>query len=190
MRRTLALAVGMLSLAALGAAEPKDTRGGGRVGVDLIAAPSFGFGVPIRLTRNLTLRATLGFGSSVSNGAAWNLGSDLRYTFRPESELSLYAAVQACYLHAGSSLSPYGSASAYGSSAASTSPVVYQQAANGALYSGGVGVQRRLGRTTTIWAEGRYGRMTSSGVYDSWGMWGVGGQNSLSFALGATFGLR
>ena len=184
MRRAIAVGLGLLSMAGLAGAEPPDTRGGGRVGVDLIAAPSFGFGVPIRLTKNLTLRATLGFGSSVSNGAAWNLGGDLRYTFRPESELSLYAAVQTSYLHAGTSVSPYQSA------ATGTSQVVYQQAADGAMYSGGLGVQRRLGRSTSIYAEARYGRMTAQGVYDSWGMWGVGGQNSVSFALGATFGLR
>ena len=72
--RTASL-VFVVALAVAGAAsaqaqEPHDRSGGGPIGVDVIAAPAPGFGLPFRLTKNLTLRASMGFGSAVSGGAA------------------------------------------------------------------------------------------------------------------------
>jgi hypothetical protein len=184
MRTTLLIAT--ISLAAAGVAsaqtqEPRDPKGGGPVGLDLIAAPAPGFGVPFRLSKNLTLRATVGFGTSASNGAAWNLGGNLRYTLRPEADWSAYLSAQASYLHA--STQAYG-----GTSAGSGGALGY--GANGGLFGGGVGVRRNLGHRTSAYGELLYGRLTSTGVYDSWGMWRVNGANTVSLALGATFGLR
>jgi len=178
MRMPLLLAVVVLAAADLAwAQEPRDPGGTGRVGVDVVAAPAFGFGVPIRLTKSLTLRATAGFGSSPSGGAAANVGGDLRYTLRPDSEWSAYLSGQASYLYGSNPSSYYGAGtSASGGSAG--------------LFGGGVGARRKFTRSTSAYAELRYGRLTSTSVYDSWGMWGVGGQNTLALALGATFGLR
>ena len=181
MRTTLLVAI--VSLAASGGAfaqEPRDHSGGGRVGVDVIAAPALGFGVPIRLTENLTLRTTVGFGSAVAGGAAWSLGSDLRYTLRPDADWSAYVSAQASYLHAST-------ISAYGSAQSSSTP---GYGSDGGLFGGGVGLRRRLGHQTSVYGELRYGRLTATGVYDSWGMWRVSGANTVSLALGASFGLR
>ncbi len=180
MRTTLLVAVVSLVTAGLaGAQEPTDHSGSGRVGVDLVAAPAFGFGLPLRLTNNLTLRATAGFGSAVAGGGAFNLGGDLRYTLRPEAGWSAYLSAQASYLHA----SATSASSGYGSPVAAG-------AGSAGLFGGGLGLRRQLGSRTSAYGELRYGRLTSTGVYDSWGMWGVGGANTVSLALGATFGLR
>lgn len=182
MRTTLLVALVSLAVAGRASAqEPRDHTGDGRVGVDLIAAPALGFGVPIRLTKNLTLRATVGFGSAVAGGAAWNLGSDLRYTLRPDADWSAYLSAQASYLHAST-------VSAYSSAQSSSGAPGY--GGNGGLFGGGVGLRRNLGHQTSAYGELRYGRLTATGVYDSWGMWRVSGANTVSFALGATFGLR
>ncbi|HVO10845.1 MAG TPA: hypothetical protein VMX54_08895 [Vicinamibacteria bacterium] len=179
MRTPLLLAVVVLAAAAnlASAQEPRDPGGTGRVGFDLVAAPAPGFGVPIRLTRNLTLRATAGFGSSPAGGTAASVGGDLRYTLRPDSDWSAYLSGQASYLHTSDSSGYY---------AAGTSG----SAGSAGLFGGGVGLRRKFSRSTSAYAEARYGRLTSTGVYDSWGMWGVGGQNTVALALGATFGLR
>ena len=102
MRRTVLIAVASLALAgsAIAQQEPRDPGRDGKVGVDLVAAPALGFGVPIRLTKNLTLRTTVGFGSAATGAAAWSLGSDLRYTLRPDADWSAYLSGQASYLHA------------------------------------------------------------------------------------------
>ncbi len=180
MRTSLLLAAVSLATAAVASAqEPSDHTGSGRVGVDVVAAPAFGFGVPIRLTKNLTLRATAGFGSAVAGGAAFNVGGDIRYTLRPEADWSAYVSVQASYLYASS-----------GTGYARYSSSTFAGGGNDAgLFGGGVGLRRQLGSRTSAYGELRYGRLTSTGVYDSWGMWGVGGQNTVSLALGATFGL-
>lgn len=183
-KTTAVFVVGALVLAAGATAEPRDRTGTGNVGVDLIVAPSLGFGLPIRLTKNLTARAVFGFGSSATNGAAaWSAGGDLRYTLRPDADLSLYASVQASYLRSGATMGPAGTGTA-------ASPVLSASSGNAGLYGAGLGLQRRLGRRTSAYAELRYGRVTSTGVYDSWGTWGAGGRNQVSLALGATFGLR
>ncbi|HXY38804.1 MAG TPA: hypothetical protein VEQ10_03995 [Vicinamibacteria bacterium] len=177
MRMQLLFAVVMLAGAGLASAqEPRDPGSGGRVGVDVVAAPAFGFGVPVRLTKSLTLRATAGFGSSPAGGSAANVGGDLRYTLRPDSDWSAYVSGQASYLYASNSSSYYGAGSPTSGSAG--------------LFGGGVGLRRKFSRSTSAYTELRYGRLTSTGVYDSWGMWGVGGQNTVALALGATFGLR
>jgi hypothetical protein len=189
MRVPSALALGLL-LSAAGAvgeaAEKQRGDQGGRVGVDIVAAPALGFGVPIRISPNLTLRAIVGFGSTQTSAAAWSLGGDLRYTFRPQSQTSAYASVQGSYL--------YGTGGGYQyyqtPTGQNTDPVVAPQSTNGGMYGLGLGVTRRLGRSTSLYGEARYGRVSSTGVYDSWGMWDVGGGNTVSFALGATFGLR
>jgi hypothetical protein len=186
MRTTPALVLAVLAASGTAAAaeKPRGDRGGA-VGVDIVAAPSPGFGIPIRLTRNLTLRALVGFGSTATNSAAWSVGGDLRYTLRPESQTSLYASVQASYLYGSGGGYEY-----YQTPAGATAPVAQTASGSGGLYGAGLGVTRRLGRTASLYGEARYGRMSSAGVYDSWGMWDLGGGNVVSFALGATFGLR
>lgn len=183
MRRTVLIAVATLAAAgsAFAQQEPRGPDQGGKVGVDLVAGPAFGFGVPVRLTKNLTLRTTVGFGSAVASGSAWSLGGDLRYTLRPDADWSAYLSGQATYLHA-STLAGY-SGTASGAVGQALTP-------NGGLFSAGLGLRRSLGRQTSAYGELRYGRLTSAGVYDSWGMWRVNGLNTVSFALGATFGLR
>lgn len=181
MRTTLLVAAVSLWTAGFASAqEPRNHGGSGRVGFDVVAAPAFGFGVPIRLARNLTLRATAGFGSAVAGGAAFNVGGDLRYTLRPAAEWSAYLSGQASYLYAssGTGYARYSSNSFSGGGS------------NAGLFGAGLGLRRQLGRSTSAYGELRYGRLTSTDVYDSWGMWGVGGQNTVSLALGATFGLR
>jgi hypothetical protein len=180
MRTPLLVAVVSLATAALASAqEPRSPGSGSRVGVDVVAAPAFGFGIPIRLTKNLTLRATAGFGSAVAGGAAFNVGGDLRYTLNPDAVWSAYASVQASYLYASS-----------GTGYARYSSSTFAGGGDSAgLYGAGLGVRRQLGSRTSAYGELRYGRLTATGVYDSWGMWGVGGQNTVSLALGATFGL-
>jgi hypothetical protein len=183
MRRTVLIAIAALAAAGSVYAqqEPRDPGRGGKVGVDVVAAPALGFGVPIRLTRNLTLRTTVGFGSAATGAAAWSLGSDLRYTLRPDADWSAYLSGQASYLHAPAlagyrSTAPGGDTTGY--------------AGSGGLFGAGLGLRRRLGSQTSVYGELRYGRLTATGVYDSWGMWRVNGANTVSFALGATFGLR
>ncbi|MGE5127954.1 MAG: hypothetical protein ACM3PV_16800 [Betaproteobacteria bacterium] len=183
MRRTVLIAVAALAAAGSVSAqqEPSDPGRGGKVGVDLVAAPALGFGVPIRLTKNLTLRTTVGFGSAATGAAAWSLGSDLRYTLRPDADWSAYLSGQASYLHAPNP-------SGYRSTASGADSLALS--GNGGLFSAGLGLRRSLGRQTSVYGELRYGRLTATGVYDSWGMWRVNGLNTVSFALGATFGLR
>ena len=179
MRRAAMVVVCLATAVTASAQEPSNPTRGGRVGIDVVAAPAFGFGIPIRLTRNLTLRATAGFGSAVAGGAAFNVGGDLCYTLRPDAQWSAYASVQASYLYAssGTGYARYSSATFSGGGD------------NAGLYGAGLGVRRQLGSRTSAYGELRYGRLTATGVYDSWGMWGVGGQNTVSVALGATFGL-
>jgi len=185
--RTTLLAV-LVSLAAAGLAsaqqEPTDHNGGGPIGVDLIAGPAPGFGVPFRLSDHLTYRALVGFGSSPSGGAAWSLGNNLRYTLRPDADWSAYVSVQASYLHAATT--SYGGTGSGGTGSGGA----LGTGVNGGLFCGGVGVRRNLGRRTSVYAEALYGRLTSTGVYDSWGMWRLSGANTLSAALGATLGLK
>lgn len=180
MRKALLVALASLAVAGDAAAqEPLNAGGSGRVGIDVVAAPAFGFGIPIRLARNLTLRATAGFGSAVAGGAAFNVGGDLRYTFQPDAAWSAYASVQASYLYAssGTGYARYSSSTLSGGGDSA------------GLYGAGLGLRRQLGSRTSAYGELRYGRLTATGVYDSWGMWGVGGSNTVSLALGATFGL-
>jgi hypothetical protein len=175
-----AAAAAALASASLAAAqEPRQASSRGRVGVDVIAAPAFGLGIPIRLTRQLTLRATAGLGSAVAGGAAFDVGGDLRYTLQPDASWSAYASVQASYLYASS-----------GTGYARYSASTFSGGGDSAgLFGVGLGLRRQLGSRTSAYGELRYGRLTSTGVYDSWGMWGVGGANTVSLALGATFGL-
>ncbi len=157
MRRTVLIALASLATAgsALAQQEPKGPDHGGKVGVDLVAAPALGFGVPIRLTKNLTLRATVGFGSAVAGGAAWSLGGDLRYTLRPDADWSAYLSAQGSYLHASTLTGRYSTPTSVG--APGFTP-------DGGLFSAGVGLRRNLGRQTSAYGEVRYGRLTSTGV--------------------------
>jgi hypothetical protein len=179
MRSTLLVVACLATAVTTSAQEPGNPTRGGRVGFDVVAAPAFGFGIPIRLTKNLTLRATAGFGSAVAGGAAFNVGGDLRYTLRPDADWSAYASAQASYLYAssGTGYARYSSSTLSGGGD------------NAGLFGAGLGLRRQLGKRTSAYGELRYGRLTATGVYDSWGMWSVGGQNTVSFALGATFGL-
>jgi hypothetical protein len=188
MRRASLVTVLVLAAASLAvAAEPPGNGKGGNVGIDIVAVPSFGIAVPFRLSEHLTLRATLGAGSTQSNTGAFTVGGDLRYTLSPLSLTSLFFAVQAGYAHASSGVS-------YASSAAANqpgaTPVAQAYGGSGGLFGGGVGLRHNLGRATSVYGELRYDRATSSDVYDSWGSYRATDNDRVSFGLGLTFGLK
>jgi hypothetical protein len=169
------------------AAEPPGSGHAGNVGVDLVAAPQFGLAVPFRLNDHLSFRAMLGAGSTQSNTGAWMLGGDLRYTVSPLSQTSLFLAVQSSYLFASSGRS-YAASARTGQSQAT--PVAQSYGGSGAMFGGGLGVRRNIGRDTSAYGELRYDRMSSANIYESWGTLGTSGQNRFSFGLGVTVGLK
>jgi hypothetical protein len=180
-----ALLLGTSSLAA--AAEPPGSGHAGNVGIDLVAAPQFGLAVPFRLGDHLTFRAMLGAGSTQSNTGAWMAGGDLRYTVSPFAQTSLFLAVQSSYLFASSGTSYAGSA---GTGQPQATPVAQSYGGSGAMFGGGLGVRRNIGKDTSAYGELRYDRMSSASIYQSWGTLGTSGQNRLSFGLGVTVGLK
>lgn len=180
-----ALLLGTASLAA--AAEPPGSGHAGNVGVDLVAAPSFGVAVPFRLNDHLAFRAMLGAGSTQSNTGAWTAGGDLRYTVSPLARTSLFLAVQAGYAWASSGTSYAGSAA---TNQRQATPVAQGYGGSGAMLGGGLGVRHNIGKDTSAYGELRYDRLSSADIYQSWGTLGTSGQNRISFGLGVTVGLK
>lgn len=183
----LATALVLLAASASPAAEPPGSGHVGSVGIDFVAAPAIGIAVPFRLSDHLTLRATLGAGSTQSNTGAWTAGGDLRYTVSPLSRTSVFLAVQAGYAHSSSGTTYAGSAATDQPGAA---PVAQAYGGSGGLFGGGVGVRYNVSRGTAAYGEVRYDRATSSSVYDSWGSFRATDNDRVSFGLGVTFGLK
>lgn len=186
-RASLATALVLATASLATAAEPPGSGRGGNVGIDFVAAPAIGLAVPFRLTDHLTLRATLGAGSTQSNTGAWTAGGELRYTLSPLSRTSVFLAVQAAYAHSSSGVTYAGSAA---TSQPGATPVAQAYGGSGSLFGGGAGVRHNLGKDTAVYGELRYDRATSGTVYDSWGSFRATDNDRISFGLGLTLGLK
>src|SRR5262245_50716509 len=97
MSKTFPVVVLLAGFAVLAVAEEPKQR---HVAIDTVAAPDLGIRFPIQLSNEVSLRPGLGFGSSGLTGTFWNLGTELRYTFRPTGSRSLFVTGYAGYLRA------------------------------------------------------------------------------------------
>jgi hypothetical protein len=172
MLKKIAVAVALLGTAALASAE--EPQKPGQVGIDALAAPELGIRFPIQLSTQVSLRPGLGFGSSQLTGNFWNLGADVRYTFKPAGSLSAFVSAYAGYLR-----------NQNGSFGGTSSGL--QGSSNGALVGAGLGLRQSLGRKASVFGELRLNRTTAANAYNPWASWSLNDQTSLALGFGATF---
>ena len=167
------VAVMVVLLGSVAAARAQEPRKPGQVGIDALGAPELGVRFPIQLSPQVSLRPGLGFGSSELTANFWNLGADVRYTFKPAGTLSAFVSAYAGYLHnQNSSLGGPGN---------------LQGSSNGALFGTGLGLRQSLGRKASVFSELRLNRTTAANAYNPWASWSLNDQTSLSLGFGATF---
>lgn len=172
MLKKIALMIALLGSAAFASAQEPEKPG--QVGIDALAVPELGVRFPIQLSTQVSLRPGLGFGSSSLTGSFWNLGADLRYTFKPGGTRSAFVSVYAGYLRNQETSWGGMSSSLPGSS-------------NGALMGAGLGLRQSLGRKVAVFGELRLNRTTAANAYNPWASWSLNDQTSLALGFGATF---
>ena len=172
MLKKIVLVVALLGTAAFASAQEPEKPG--QVGIDALAVPELGVRFPIQLSTQVSLRPGLGFGSSSLTGNFWNLGADIRYTFRPAGTRSAFASVYAGYLR--------NQESSFGGMSSSL-----QGSSNGALFGAGLGLRKSLGGKAALFGELRLNRTTAANAYNPWASWSLNDQTSLALGFGATF---
>jgi hypothetical protein len=172
MLKRIAVVTALLGTAALASAQ--EPQRPGQLGIDAVGAPELGVRFPIQLSSQVSLRPGLGFGSSELTANFWNLGADIRYTFKPEESLSAFVSAYAGYLH-----------NQDGSFAGTSSSL--QGSSNGALVGAGLGLRKSFSRKASIFGELRLNRTTAANAYNPWASWSLNDQTSLSLGFGATF---
>lgn len=138
-------------LACAGSALAQDI-GQGSVTLDATTAYGRTFGAGFYVSDHLSLRPTLGFGYSGSEGAFFNVGSEVRWDFHNASRFTPYTAASFNYMR-----TPY--VSSYDPSGLA----VLSNRTNYMRYGGGVGVRTRISDRLSVIADGR---MMNSEVHD------------------------
>ena len=86
------------SLAVLGFAAPALAQQSGSVALDATTAYGRTFGAGFYVSDHLSLRPSLGFGYSGTEGAFFNLGSEVRWDFHNQSRFTPYTAASFNYM--------------------------------------------------------------------------------------------
>jgi hypothetical protein len=140
------------SLAVLGLAAPVVAQQSGSVALDATTAYGRTFGAGFYVSDHVSLRPSLGFGYSGSEGAFFNLGSEVRWDFHNASRFTPYTAASFNYMR-----TPY--LSGYDPSGMA----LLSDRASIARYGAGLGVRTRISDRLSVIADGR---MMNSAVRD------------------------
>jgi len=126
--------------------------GPGSVTLDATTAYGRTFGAGFYVSNHLSLRPTLGFGYSGTEGTFFNVGSEVRWDFHNQSRFTPYTAASFNYMRSPSvnSYLPSGMA-------------ILSERSNVMRYGGGVGVRTRISDRLSVIADGR---MMNSEVRD------------------------
>jgi hypothetical protein len=155
-RQPIAQEVGMrlaiASLAVLGLAAPVFAQQSGSVALDATTAYGRTFGAGFYVSDHLSLRPSLGFAYSGVEGAAFNIGSEVRWDFHNDSRFTPYTAASFNYMR-----------SPYLTSFNSSGLALLSDRSNIARYGAGLGVRTRINDRLSVIADGR---MMNSAVRD------------------------
>ena len=134
------------SFAVLACAGPVLAQDFGPGSVTLDATTAYGrtFGAGFYVSNHLSLRPSLGFGYSGTEGTFFNVGSEVRWDFHNQSRFTPYTAASFNYMR-----SP--SVSSYLPSGL----VLLTERSNVMRYGGGVGVRTRISDRLSVIADGR-----------------------------------
>ncbi len=181
MRRTLAFLGLALAAASTGLAQSNQ----GAFGLDAMVAPTTSFGFAYYLTDGLSLRPWLGLGYSNYSGFFADLGAQLRYEFRANSQVAPYLSLTGLYSHYGSS----------GSISQGTGGVAYGNpyyAGDLGQLGAGAGLRFRVSDSLALFGEGRFLYATSPMAPSSygWSTVSIGQQTHFDAVLGLTYLLR
>jgi hypothetical protein len=141
------------SLAVLACAGPALAQQQGSVTLDATTAYGRTFGAGFYVSDHLSLRPTLGFGYSGSEGAFFNLGSEVRWDFHNASRFTPYAAGSFNYMR-----SPY--VGSYDPSGLA----LLTDRSNIMRYGAGLGVRTRVSDRVSVIADGRMMNSAVRGV--------------------------
>jgi hypothetical protein len=184
MRTTIASLALVLGLAGNALAQGNQ----GAFAIDGMFAPTTRLGFGYYVTDGLSLRPWVGVGYSDYQGFFANVGTQLRFEFAPDSELSPYLSGVAQYTHNGAApvAAPAGQTGAGGA----YQPVAIQS--NYGELGAGAGVRYRISRSVSAFGEARVVHATAPyGSYGSgWSTIAVNDQTRAQVVLGVTYLFR